>query len=62
MSGETILKEQDGGVLILTLNRPDEANALNYDLAKDSTKQWLSAQTTKCQECSSWKENILRRW
>ena len=35
MSGETILKEKDGDLLILTLNRPDEANALNYDLAKD---------------------------
>ena len=35
MPGETILKEKDGGLLILTLNRPEEANALNYDLAKD---------------------------
>ena len=35
MSGENVLIEKEGGLTILTLNRPNEANALTLDLAKE---------------------------
>jgi enoyl-CoA hydratase len=35
MSYKTILLEKEGGVCILTLNRPDRLNAISYDLAME---------------------------
>jgi len=33
MSDEAVLTEADGGVLLITLNRPDQRNAVNSDIA-----------------------------
>ena len=38
MSYETLLVEKDDGVCIITLNRPDRLNAINYQLATDLDK------------------------
>jgi len=40
----TLLVEQRGHVLILTLNRPDRLNALDGDLQGALNKMWLAAQ------------------
>jgi len=48
---ETILVDRDGGVLTLTLNRPDVLNALNAELAEafgDATEQAENDTTVRC--------------
>jgi enoyl-CoA hydratase len=38
MKYETIICEKEGGVCIITLNRPDRLNAINFQLALDLTR------------------------
>jgi enoyl-CoA hydratase/carnithine racemase len=35
MAGSSVLRERSGGILLLTLNRPESMNAIDHDLAVD---------------------------
>ena len=55
MDGEILLEERDG-IATVTLNRPEQRNAINYDM-------WLELQRIAADlEASSWVRVVVFPW